>query len=249
MEICKKIYLFCILSLYILIMTSCSSSSDDNNNSGVNVPKMFEGQYKGTYFGIFSGTWELTIDSYGTILGTSSSIDNSEVFAVWGSVDLSGAMVFTEGFSTSGTTFNGSVNSSGKINGKWKKLLITGTFSGSGKFNTPSNKELEKFTGKYSGSISGDVKGDFHMGVDPFGNVIAIINQDNTAKGLVKADGSFKVSPNGKLTNNNLFKSVSIKGIISEDGQASGTWSNSYNGQSGSINCKKYNNFIIPKNS
>jgi hypothetical protein len=80
----KLIYLFLVLGLF-----ACSNESvDDNINS--NLESEFKGLWSGSFSGEDNGTWTLTVQNTGIVVGSFTSKDYNEIYSFSGSVDENG---------------------------------------------------------------------------------------------------------------------------------------------------------------
>ncbi len=85
------------------------------------------GRYRGTFSGDDSGTWEVAVDIFGQLVGTSINV-TPEQASVIGSVSSDGTGVF--GNSMLGSTFTGNVVGQ-NLSGTWSDSVESGTFTGS----------------------------------------------------------------------------------------------------------------------
>ena len=174
----------------------------------------------------------MTIDPDGKIYGISTSSYNDQ-YAVFGTATESGDLSFAAGYTSDGSTFNGTVDSSGKIQGTWHDPGDgeTGTFNGNGQIGAPIPSGIDAFVGKYSGTYTGDDYGTFNMYVDAYGNVVVVIVSGDAAIGTINSNGSFTVKDS--------YGNISASGTISSSGNATGTWKDSYYYANGTFTCSK----------
>ncbi len=123
----KKI-LFLLTIFTLLLATSSCSKDDDTPNS------KFQGIWSGTYSGSEdNGTWQATISADGSLTGTVTSTDFSNVIL----------------------QLNGTVNPQGILNSTYGNTFFTGQFTGILQGNTASgqwNNETQQISGTWSGT-------------------------------------------------------------------------------------------------
>ena len=85
----KLLYLFLVLGLF-----ACSSeSADDNiNSNNSNLESEFKGLWSGSFSGQDNGTWTLTVQNTGIVVGSFTSKDHNEIYSFSGSVDENGGI-------------------------------------------------------------------------------------------------------------------------------------------------------------
>lgn len=121
------LFLFVGLSTLFITTTSCSKDDDKDDDSG----NEFAGAWSGTYTGDDAGTFQVTINSQGSISGNGASSLTGESFTLSGSVDNSGDFSASIGSTSSGASFNGSISGS-SMSGTWQNPIFdeSGTFTG-----------------------------------------------------------------------------------------------------------------------
>ena len=83
-------YLFLVLGLF-----ACSSeSTDDNiNSNNSNLESEFKGLWSGSFSGEDNGTWTLTVQNTGIVVGSFTSKDYNEIYSFSGSVNENGEIL------------------------------------------------------------------------------------------------------------------------------------------------------------
>ena len=73
---------------------ACSSeSADDNiNSNNSNLESEFKGLWSGSFSGQDNGTWTLTVQNTGIVVGSFTSKDHNEIYSFSGSVDENGGI-------------------------------------------------------------------------------------------------------------------------------------------------------------
>lgn len=90
----------------------------------------YAGTYNGAYTGDDSGNWQVTVNSDGSLSGNGISAFGGN-FGISGSFNSSGEATLTQGGTTSGATFSGTVDFDGSLSGLWDASNnTTGTFTG-----------------------------------------------------------------------------------------------------------------------
>lgn len=111
--------------------TTLISSVDAQNHLKSSILAAFAGDYSGTFGGDDSGSYQVTAADDGTISGTGSDSAGGE-FGITGVMASNGSATFTQGGTTSGATYTGTVEFNGSLSGTWMGVNNTsGTFSGS----------------------------------------------------------------------------------------------------------------------
>ena len=78
----KLFYLFLVIGLF-----SCNTEPVDINS---NLESEFKGLWSGSFSGGDNGTWTLTVENTGTVVGSFTSKDHNEIYSIEGSVDENG---------------------------------------------------------------------------------------------------------------------------------------------------------------
>ena len=82
----KLFYLFLVLGLF-----ACNIESvDDSINITPNLESEFKGLWSGSFSGEDNGTWTLTVQNTGIVVGSFTSKDHNEIHSFSGSVDENG---------------------------------------------------------------------------------------------------------------------------------------------------------------
>ncbi len=111
--------------------TTLISSAAAQSHLQSTILTAYAGSYSGTYSGDDSGRWQVSVSSDGTLSGTGN--DNfGGSFSIIGSFTSSGQATLTQGGTSSGATFTGTVGFDGALTGTWSGMNNTrGTFAGS----------------------------------------------------------------------------------------------------------------------
>ena len=93
---------------------------------------LYLGYYEGTFSGDDTGTWALTVDSNGNIVGDGFSNNDSASFTLSGTVGPDGNGQVSSGNVSTGATFSGVFSRDGIFSGTWENIQFaeSGTFSG-----------------------------------------------------------------------------------------------------------------------
>ena len=211
----------------------CSDGIDqDCNGFDCKGVERFAGKYSGTYSGSEWGDWNLTVDETGEILGRALDKSYNEWDVLIGTISISGNLVLTQGFSSSGATFKGKINeSTGKIQGTWENKYYgdSGTFVGTGQFIKPPGN-FDKYKGIYFGTYSGGGQsGIFNIGIDSFGNLVLLLEDGEVVSTTINTSGNFSFAiygdVNGTITGSGqVYSSGNITGTLHQSG-VSGTFS------------------------
>ncbi|MFH2093238.1 MAG: putative metal-binding motif-containing protein [Pseudomonadota bacterium] len=200
----------------------CSDGIDqDCNGSDCRGIERFSGLYNGSFSGDEWGSWSLTVNTAGDIFGKAQQASTGEWTVVVGTVSSDGSVGFTQGFTSSGATFQGTINdSTGAIQGSWEDSYYdqSGTFAGTGQFVEPSGS-YEPYAGIYYGTYSGSGEfGHFYAGADSFGNFGLILDDGEFVSATISTSGAFSTSV---MTEDGR---VYITGSVSPSGSVSGNW-------------------------
>ena len=121
----KLFYLFLVLGLF-----ACNIESvDDSINITPNLESEFKGLWSGSFSGEDNGTWTLTVQNTGIVVGSFTSKDHNEIHSFSGSVDENGdilASIVLEGVTGS---FAGNLNN-GLSSGSYSVSSRDGVFEG-----------------------------------------------------------------------------------------------------------------------
>ena len=100
-------YLFLVLGLF-----ACSSeSTDDNiNSNNSNLESEFKGLWSGSFFGEDNGTWTLTVQNTGIVVGSFTSKDYNEIYSFSGSVNENGEILASIMLENVVGSFTGNLN-------------------------------------------------------------------------------------------------------------------------------------------
>lgn len=200
----------------------CSDGIDqDCNGSDCRGVERFAGKYTGSFSGDSRGSWSLTVDKVGDIFGTARETSTGFQMVLIGTVSSDGSLGLTQGFSSSGVRFQGTMDdSSGQIQGTWKDQYYNydGTFAGTGQFMEPSGS-FDQYKGLYYGTYTGSGQyGDLYAGVDAFGNLAIITDDEDFASTTITATGQFSA---------NMYTEdgyATLSGQVNSYGKVSGTW-------------------------
>tara|TARA_B110000116_G_C16661524_1_gene501984 strand:+ start:35 stop:772 length:738 start_codon:yes stop_codon:yes gene_type:complete len=119
----KLFYLFLVLGLF-----NCSSeSADDNINP--NLESEFKGLWSGSFSGEDNGTWTLTVQNTGIVVGSFTSKDHNEIHSFSGSVDENGDILASIVLENVTGSFAGNLNN-GLGSGSYSVNSRSGDFEG-----------------------------------------------------------------------------------------------------------------------
>ena len=119
----KLFYLFLVLGLF-----NCSSeSADDNINP--NLESEFKGLWSGSFSGQDNGTWTLTVQNTGIVVGSFTSKDYNEIYSFSGSVDENGEILASIILENVAGSFIGNLNN-GLSSGSYSVSSRDGVFQG-----------------------------------------------------------------------------------------------------------------------
>jgi hypothetical protein len=122
----KLFYLFLVLGLF-----ACSSESvDDNiNSNNSNLESEFKGLWSGSFSGEDNGTWTLTVQNTGIVVGSFTSKDHNEIYSFSGSVDENGEILASIMLENVAGNFTGNLNN-GLSSGSYTVSSRNGDFEG-----------------------------------------------------------------------------------------------------------------------
>jgi len=121
----KLFYLFLVLGLF-----NCSSeSADDNININPNLESEFKGLWSGSFSGEDNGTWTLTVQNTGIVVGSFTSKDHNEIHSFSGSVDENGDILASIVLENVTGSFAGNLNN-GLGSGSYSVNSRSGDFEG-----------------------------------------------------------------------------------------------------------------------
>ncbi len=122
----KLFYLFLVLALF-----ACSSESvDDNiNSNNSNLESEFKGLWSGSFSGEDNGTWTLTVQNTGIVVGSFTSKDHNEIHSFSGSVDENGDILASIVLENITGSFAGNLND-GLGSGSYSVNSRSGVFEG-----------------------------------------------------------------------------------------------------------------------
>ncbi|HIG90420.1 MAG: hypothetical protein ABGW67_03115 [Flavobacteriaceae bacterium] len=119
----KLLYLFLVLGLF-----ACSNESvDDNINS--NLESEFKGLWSGSFSGQDNGTWTLTVQNTGIVVGSFTSKDHNEIYSFSGAVDENGEILASIILENVAGSFIGNLNN-GLSSGSYSVSSRNGDFQG-----------------------------------------------------------------------------------------------------------------------
>ena len=119
----KLFYLFLVLGLF----TCSSESADDSINS--NLESEFKGLWSGSFSGEDNGTWTLTVQNTGIVVGSFTSKDHNEIHSFSGSVDENGDILASIVLENVTGSFAGNLNN-GLGSGSYSVNSRSGDFEG-----------------------------------------------------------------------------------------------------------------------
>jgi hypothetical protein len=121
----KLFYLFLVLGLF-----ACSNESvDDNININPNLESEFKGLWSGSFSGEDNGTWTLTVQNTGIVVGSFTSKDHNEIHSFSGSVDENGDILASIVLENVTGSFTGNLNN-GLSSGSYSVSSRDGVFQG-----------------------------------------------------------------------------------------------------------------------
>ena len=118
------------ISMITLILVACISCSDDNGDESIQEVQ-FIGEWLGTYSGLDSGFWNITVSRIGEVTGEGFSKNAMQTLTVEGNVDVSGDFRAIIGATNNEIIFTGTFTENSS-SGVWENttLGITGTWEG-----------------------------------------------------------------------------------------------------------------------
>ena len=138
----KLFYLFLVLGLF----TCSSESADDNINS--NLESEFKGLWSGSFSGEDNGTWTLTVQNTGIVVGSFTSKDHNEIHSFSGSVDENGDILASIVLENVTGSFAGNLNN-GLGSGSYSVNSRSGDFEG--RSSTDDESRIVNHWNYYSG--------------------------------------------------------------------------------------------------
>lgn len=117
-----RLLLVLLVEVAMLGLAGCGGGGggDGDNGGGGSGGGTFQGSYSGTFNGTDIGTWRITVNSVGDLVGTAhSNLENLD-YTIDGSVN--GAGVLTAGLydgSLYKGTYNGAISAAGAVSGTW----------------------------------------------------------------------------------------------------------------------------------
>jgi len=120
----KYLFLFVILGLF-----SCNSESIDDNDDNSSGVSEFKGLWSGSFSGEDNGTWTLTVQNTGIVVGSFTSKDYNEIHSFSGSVDENGDILASIVLENVTGSFVGNLNN-GLGSGSYTVSNRSGDFEG-----------------------------------------------------------------------------------------------------------------------
>ena len=121
----KLFYLFLVLGLF-----ACNIESvDDTININPNLESEFKGLWSGSFSGEDNGTWTLTVQNTGIVVGSFTSKDHNEIHSFSGSVDENGDILASIVLENVTGSFTGNLNN-GLSSGSYSVSSRDGVFEG-----------------------------------------------------------------------------------------------------------------------
>ena len=121
----KLFYLFLVLGLF-----ACNIESvDDTVNINPNLESEFKGLWSGSFSGEDNGTWTLTVQNTGIVVGSFTSKDHNEIHSFSGSVDENGDILASIVLENVTGSFSGNLND-GLGSGSYSVNSRDGVFEG-----------------------------------------------------------------------------------------------------------------------
>ena len=121
----KLFYLFLVLGLF-----ACNIEPvDDTININPNLESEFKGLWSGSFSGEDNGTWTLTVQNTGIVVGSFTSKDHNEIHSFSGSVDENGDILASIVLEEVTGSFTGNLNN-GLSSGSYSVSSRNGVFEG-----------------------------------------------------------------------------------------------------------------------
>ena len=121
----KLFYLFLVLGLF-----ACNIEPvDDTININPNLESEFKGLWSGSFSGEDNGTWTLTVQNTGIVVGSFTSKDHNEIHSFSGSVDENGDILASIVLENVTGSFAGNLNN-GLSSGSYSVSSRDGVFEG-----------------------------------------------------------------------------------------------------------------------
>ena len=121
----KLFYLFLVLGLF----TCNIEPVDDTININPNLESEFKGLWSGSFSGEDNGTWTLTVQNTGIVVGSFTSKDHNEIHSFSGSVDENGDILASIVLENVTGSFAGNLNN-GLSSGSYSVSSRDGVFEG-----------------------------------------------------------------------------------------------------------------------
>ena len=121
----KLFYLFLVLGLF----TCNIEPVDDTININPNLESEFKGLWSGSFSGEDNGTWTLTVQNTGIVVGSFTSKDHNEIHSFSGSVDENGDILASIVLENVTGSFTGNLNN-GLSSGSYSVSSRDGVFEG-----------------------------------------------------------------------------------------------------------------------
>ena len=121
----KLFYLFLVLGLF----TCNIEPVDDTININPNLESEFKGLWSGSFSGEDNGTWTLTVQNTGIVVGSFTSKDHNEIHSFSGSVDENGDILASIVLENVTGSFTGNLNN-GLSSGSYSVSSRDGVFQG-----------------------------------------------------------------------------------------------------------------------
>ena len=121
----KLFYLFLVLGLF----TCNIEPVDDTININPNLESEFKGLWSGSFSGEDNGTWTLTVQNTGIVVGSFTSKDHNEIHSFSGSVDENGDILASIVLENVTGSFSGNLNN-GLSSGSYSVSSRDGVFEG-----------------------------------------------------------------------------------------------------------------------
>jgi hypothetical protein len=133
---------------------SLVSSSFAEGHVSNTIWELHAGTYSGTFSGDDSGTFDVTLFTNGSVVGTGISNLSGIIFSTFGQMSTDGTVTFASGGTSTGASFTGTLTTDGVVSGTWQNGAESGTFSGS---RTSTGGNTGGGTGSGTGGIYGSL--------------------------------------------------------------------------------------------
>ena len=142
----KLFYLFLVLGLF-----ACNIEPvDDTININPNLESEFKGLWSGSFSGEDNGTWTLTVQNTGIVVGSFTSKDHNEIHSFSGSVDENGDILASIVLENVTGSFSGNLNN-GLSSGSYSVSSRDGVFEG--RSSTDDESRIVNHWNYYSGEL------------------------------------------------------------------------------------------------